>query len=201
MKKSIVEESHLTSVKKLIKDVFQKRNVFSEQKKQLPEILVITTFPPRDCEIATYAQELIQSLKAKSQNLFEVKICALNVLNEQHDYGNAVDYVLDVEAVNSFTDLAQIINNDDNIHIVLIQHEFGFFNNKEEELVQFLKKLDKSVLIAFHTVLAKPDVSLQQNVQELTNASDKIIVKNNSSQNILVNDYQVSKDKISVIGH
>lgn len=201
MKNSIVTEGNSTSVEKLIKDTFQKRNAFPSSKKQLPEILIMTTFPPRHCEIAAYAQELIQSLKTKLHALFEVKICAMNVSNEQHDYGNAVDYVLDVEAVNSFSDLAQIINEDDNIHIVLIEHEFGFFNNKESELIQFLKKLNKSVLIAFHTVLPKPDASLQQNVQEITNASDGVIVKNDSSQNILVNDYQVSKDKISVAPH
>jgi hypothetical protein len=201
MKNNTVKENHLTPVEKLIKDVFQKRNVFSEQKKQLPEILVITTFPPCDSEIANYAQKLIKSLKAKLHTLFEIKICALNVSNEQHDYGNAVDYILNVEAVNSFKELAQMINNDDNIRIILIEHEFGFFNNKEEELIKFLKKLDKSVLITFHTVLSKPDASLQQNVQELTNASDGIIVKNNSYQNILVNDYQIPKDKISVITH
>lgn len=201
MKNNIIAESHLASVEKLIKDTFRKRNVFSYHNQQLPEILVMTTFPPRDCEIAAYAQELIQTLKTKLHTLFEVKICALNVSDEQHDYGNAADYILDVQAVNSFAELAKIINDDDNIHIVLIEHEFGFFSNKEEELIQFLKKLDKSVLIRFHTVLPKPDALLQQKVQEMTNASDGIIVKSNSSQDILVNDYKVSKDKISVVSH
>ena len=201
MKNNIVIENHPTSVEKLIKDIFQKRDVFPDLKKQLPEILVITTFPPHESEIAAYAKELIQSLKAKLHTLFEVKICALNVSNEQHDYGNAVDYILNAEAVNSFKELAQIINDNDNIHIVLIEHEFGFFSNKEEELIQFLKTLDKSVLIAFHTVLPKPNQLLQQNIQNLTNASDGVIVKSNSSQDILVNDYQIPKDKISVIPH
>lgn len=199
MKNEIVLKNNSTSVEKLIKDTFQKREVSSNHTMQLPEILILTTLPTRDCEIAKYSQELIHFLRVRFHELFEIKICALNVSNEQYDYGKGVDYVLDVDTVNSFTELAEKINDNENIRLILIEHEFGFFNTKEEEFIQFLKKLNTSILITFHTVLPKPDESLQRNVQEMIKASDRIIVKSDSSQNILVNDYQVSKDKISVV--
>jgi glycosyltransferase involved in cell wall biosynthesis len=49
--------------------------------------------------------------------------------------------------------------------------------------------------------LPRPDLDLQQNVQEIADVADGIIVMTNSSSTILENDYQVNKDKISVIPH
>ncbi len=50
----------------------------------LPEILVITTFPPRQCGIATYSQDLIKALNEHYVDSFSIKICALENENEKH---------------------------------------------------------------------------------------------------------------------
>ena len=50
----------------------------------LPEILVITTFPPRQCGIATYSQDLIKALNDHYVDSFSIKICALENNNEKH---------------------------------------------------------------------------------------------------------------------
>ena len=53
-------------------------NLFLVNSKQkLPEILFITTYPPRECGIATYSQDLIKALNSKFQNSFNIKIGAL----------------------------------------------------------------------------------------------------------------------------
>ena len=40
------------------------------------EILFITSYPPRECGIATYSQDLIESLKNKFSNSLSIKVCA-----------------------------------------------------------------------------------------------------------------------------
>ena len=49
----------------------------SVETKDLPEILFITSFPPRECGIATYSQDLIKAINNKFSNSFSIKVCAL----------------------------------------------------------------------------------------------------------------------------
>jgi hypothetical protein len=52
----------------------------------LPEILVLTTYPPRQCGIATYSEDLIKALNDHYVDSFSIKVCALENDNERHTY-------------------------------------------------------------------------------------------------------------------
>jgi hypothetical protein len=41
------------------------------------EILFITSYPPRECGIATYSQDLVKALNNKFSSSFTFSICAL----------------------------------------------------------------------------------------------------------------------------
>jgi glycosyltransferase involved in cell wall biosynthesis len=167
----------------------------------LPKILFITSYPPRECGIATYSQDLITALNKKFSNSFNIGICALESEDEKHDYSGETEYILNVDDPGSFASLAKNINDDTDIRIVMIQHEFGFFEKKKDEFVQFLSDLSKSVVIVFHTVLPNPNESLRKNVQEISGLVDSIIVMTNSSAGILTGEYRVPQEKITVIPH
>ena len=53
-----------------------------KSEKPLPEILFITSFPPRECGIATYSQDLMKALNHKFGNSFTLKVCAVETENE-----------------------------------------------------------------------------------------------------------------------
>ena len=167
----------------------------------LPKILFITSYPPRECGIATYSQDLITALDKKFSNSFNIGICALESEDEKHDYTGEIEYILNVDNPGSFASLAKNINDDADIRIVMIQHEFGFFEKKKDEFVQFLSDLTKSVVIVFHTVLPHPNESLKENVQEISGLAESIIVMTNSSAGILTSDYRIPQEKITVIPH
>jgi glycosyltransferase involved in cell wall biosynthesis len=168
---------------------------------RFPRILFITSYPPRECGIATYSQDLITALNKQFSNSFSIGICALESEDEKHDYNGKIEYILNVDNPGSFASLAKNINADAQIRIVMIQHEFGFFEKKKDEFVQFLNELTKSVAIAFHTVLPHPDESLKENVQEISGLVESIIVMTNSSAGILTSDYGIPPEKITVIPH
>ena len=167
----------------------------------LPEILFITSYPPRVCGIATYSQDLIKALDNKFSNSFSIKVCALESGETGYLYGSEVKYILKTSSIEGYEELALKINNDNCIKIVLIQHEFGFYKEQEQLFQQFLDHLSRPVVIVFHTVLPKPEELLIEKVQNIADACDSIVVMTNNSAQILTNDYEVSKQKISVIGH
>jgi len=167
----------------------------------LPEILFITSYPPRECGLATYSQDLIKTLNNKFNGSFRIQVCALESKNEIHIYKEEIKHVLNTDLPNAFVELAETINDNDTIRAVMIQHEFGFFEKKETDFKQFLNAITKPVVIAFHTVLPNPNELLKINVQEISGSSESIIVMTNSAAKILINDYGVAENKITVIPH
>jgi glycosyltransferase involved in cell wall biosynthesis len=167
----------------------------------MPEILFICTFPPRECGIATYSQDLIKAINKKFGNSFRISVCALENENEKHSYPEEVKYVFDTSQPDSYINFAETINENDNIRMVLIQHEFGFFYRHEEEFATFLESLNKPSLIVFHTVLPKPDSVFRERVERISNACDSIIVMTDNSAGMLTTDYSVDHHKVHVIPH
>ncbi|MBC7650284.1 MAG: glycosyltransferase, partial [Deinococcales bacterium] len=165
------------------------------------EILFITSYPPRECGIATYSQDLIKALNNKFNKSFTITICPIESDSEQHIYDDEIDYILNIDSPNAFHKLAKAINNNIAISMVLIQHEFGFFEKKGGNFKQFLNALEKPIIMVFHTVLPQPDELLKIKVQRIAEVGTSIVVMTNASAKILINDYDIPSEKISVIAH
>ncbi len=170
-------------------------------KNEPAEILFITSYPPRECGIATYSQDLIKALNNKFSNSLSLKVCALESSEANLKYADEVKYVLKTSLADSYGKLASKINKDDQIKIVLIQHEFGFFNKQEHAFLQFLSGISKPVVIVFHTVIANPAEQLKAKIISIAAACESIIVMTHNSAEILLKDYGLPGDKISVIAH
>lgn len=195
------KNNHIFSTREVLKRTAITKSIFIESQNILPKILFVTTYPPRECGIATYSQDLIEALNNKFRKSFDIKICALENQNDKHCFPENVDYVLETDNQNSYLELAENINQNKHISMVLIQHEFGLFKSNEDDFILFLKSLNKPIIVAFHTVLPNPDDLLKENVQKINQVVDSFIVMTKSSAKLLVNDYDISNEKISVIQH
>ena len=171
------------------------------QKSELAEILFITSYPPRECGIATYSQDLIKALHNKFSSSLSIKVCALESGNINYQYPEEVKYTLKTSLAADYLKLAGRINDDDSIKIVLIQHEFGFFKLQEKSFLLFLYELQKPVVIVFHTVLPHPAKELKSKINNIAGFCCSIVVMTNNSSDILVNDYGLPQEKITVIAH
>lgn len=176
-------------------------NVIIEPDCILPEILFITTLPPRECGIATYSQDLINALNNQFENSLNCVICALESETEQHQYKQQPKYILNTDSRNSFIKIAFLINKDENIKLVVLQHEFGFFTKNEREYKQFLDSISKPIVFVFHTILPNPNKDLKSEVENMAAIASAIIVMTNDAATILKNEYSVAPYKISVIQH
>ncbi|MEC5165597.1 glycosyltransferase involved in cell wall biosynthesis [Flavobacterium sp. PL11] len=169
---------------------------------KLPEIVIMTSYPPRECGIATYSQDLKNAIQQKFGSSFTIKICALEAGEVNHQYPKEVKYRINTQEVQNFTTLAKNLNANKNISMLFLQHEFGLFGgNYGEYLLPFLKKITTPVSTTFHTVLPNPNDKLKSIVQEIAYYSESIVVMTIFSKQILIKDYGISIDKITVIAH
>lgn len=196
-----IKLKNLFSIKSHLDLISESKSDYSKKEKQLPEILFISTFPPRECGIATYSQDLILAINNKFSNSFSIKIAALETQTEQHFYNEDMYAILQTDNSHSYTELAKKINDDHQLEIVLIQHEFGLFYGNEADFISFLNLITKPKVVVFHTVLPRPDEKFKLHVQDINNSVDALIVMTNNSERILSEDYLIAEEKISVIPH
>ncbi len=168
---------------------------------QVSEIIFLTSYPPRECGIATYSKDLERALSEKFGQSFTLKVFPLESKSERHQYPKGIEHVLNTNNALDFQKASHRINSDPNVGLVLIQHEFGLFKDSENAFLEFLEFLDKPIAITFHTILPEPTAELKRNVQRMSSLSDAIIVMTRTSAEILVRTYGVRADKITVIPH
>ena len=172
-------------------------------KKIKNNILYLSTFPPRECGIATFTKDLTDTMDRKFNPRIKSKILAIN--NEDTDiynYDGRVTHQITATNIETYITAANNINEDEDIKLVHVQHEFGIFGGEYgNNLIPFLQVIQKPVIITFHTVLPQPDISLQRTVQFLLGKARAVIVMNELSKKILEEEYNANKSEITVIPH
>jgi len=81
-------------------------------KNALAEILFITSYPPRECGIATYSHDLISALNNKFCDSFSIKVCALESTDTNYRYPREVKYTLKTSIASRYKKLATSILNE-----------------------------------------------------------------------------------------
>ena len=67
--------------------------------------------------------------------------------------------------------------------------------------MEFLYEISKPIVVVFHTVLPNPNEVLRAKIKNIAALCESIIVMTKNSAKILMNDYGVMEQKISVIAH
>lgn len=198
---NLIEELHLGPFLRSIHLGNTFKSTFSPTT-HLPEVLFVSSYPPRECGIATYSQDLIAAIQNKFIDSFNVSVCALEDGRKKYDYPPEVKYVLDTTFAKGYVELAHSINTDHAIKSVVFQHEFGFYQGKmEDAFFELLFLIRKPIITVFHTVLPLPNKELQAKIKIITSACSSIIVMTNNAAQILHKKYGVLSSKIEVIAH
>ncbi len=161
----------------------------------MKEILCISSYPPRECGIATFTDDLVRAVHQKFGTSYAFRVCALESENEKHVYDPIVKYTLDTSSEIAYTSVANLVEQDADIELVLVQHEFGLFHGQEDVFLQFLKRISQPKVIVFHTVLSCPGKDLQVYLQQVARACEAVIVMTQHSSNILQEDYHIPGEK------
>jgi glycosyltransferase involved in cell wall biosynthesis len=172
-----------------------------EESDQL-ELLLISSFPERQCGIATFSEDLRNSLLEKFGGILKISICAIE--NEPYitKLQDPITHILEAQNPLSYQNLAKNVTKNPKIRGVIIQHEFGLFGGPYGDyLFYFLDKIDIPVFVTFHTVLPNPSNERLEIVRRISERASRVVVMSEYGSNILKNDYNIDVSKIEIIAH
>ena len=91
-------------------------------------ILYLSTYPPRECGIATFTRDLSDAIDRRISPLVKSRIFAMNSNGVNiYNYPKKVVYQISDTDMNDYIEAAKKINASKSIKLVSIQHEFGIF--------------------------------------------------------------------------
>ena len=119
------------------------------KKKEIDNILYVSTFPPRECGIATFTKDLTSAMDHRFNPSLKSKILAINENGSSiYNYGGEVKFQLNESDIENYTECAEKVNKSEKIKLVSIQHEFGIFGGlgNGEYLIPFMQKRNIEML-------------------------------------------------------
>ncbi len=166
------------------------------------KICFLSNFPPKECGIATFTQDLVTSMNKKFNPKVKSRVIALNEESNIYNYDSRVTMEMNKDYLEDYINIAKKINRSDKIKIVCIQHEFGIFGGEYGSyIIPFLETIEKPVVVTFHSVLPQPDNLRKNVVKFICDKCAATIVMAESAIDILNKYYGVPKNKIHVIRH
>src|SRR3989338_8285574 len=171
--------------------------------KETLKIIYLSSFPPRECGMATFTQDLAGALDNLLETVIDSRIAAMNTdAVSRYHYPRGVIFQLDPYCEQDFINTAEKINKTADIKLVNIQHEFGLFGDKYgSNVLSFLEALKKPSIVTFHSTLPSPNPELHKAVRGVAEKSSALVAMTNRSREILIVDYGIDEKKVSVILH
>ena len=166
-------------------------------------ICFLSTFPPRECGIATFTRDLAYSIKRRRNPKVDISIAAINDNPTTiYNYDHKVNFTISQNDIEDYIDLAKKINKKKSIKVVSIQHEFGIFGGEYGNfLIPFLEALKKPAVVTFHSILQEPDEYQKKVVKFVVKKAAAIVVMAKKAIEILDKTYEVDTSKVYYVPH
>ncbi|HKU67958.1 MAG TPA: glycosyltransferase family 4 protein [Candidatus Baltobacteraceae bacterium] len=166
----------------------------------VPRTLFLGSFPPRECGIATFTKDVVDSFDRTFATSSEI-IAIDEPGGEVRTYGPEVVARLRQNSRDSYTDVAAIVNAHP-AQVLNIQHEYGLFGGERGEwLIDLLQASEKPVVLTLHTVLPDPDEIMLRVTRDLCRYANSIVVLSETGRDLLDRVYHIDLSRVRVIHH
>ena len=166
----------------------------------IDSVAVIGNYLPRQCGIATFTTDLVESLTAEAPDICNW-VVAMNDKPEGYAYPEKVRFEINQNKLSDYSMASQFLNISQT-DIVCVQHEYGLFGGQAGgHLLKLLGGLRMPVVTTLHTVLKDPAPKYRGVMCKLSDLSDKLVVMSRKAADLLKDDYAVPDDKIAFIHH
>ena len=123
------------------------------------KIAYIGSYPPRECGIGTFTQNLFSSttaLEADSGTHHEAFVIAMDDQEDAYDYPEEVQFTIQQEQQGDYIEAARFINLS-GADVCVLEHEFGIFGGQNGVyILPLLHRLEIPLMVTLHTVLKTP---------------------------------------------
>jgi len=159
----------------------------------------LSTYVPRECGIATFTKDLIDSIDFLGK-FAPARVIGVNEIGTIYDYDSRVKQQIRQDFEEDYVQAAKYINSS-RINAVNVQHEFGIYGGEwGKYLLSFLQNVNKPVITTLHTVQPDFEQKARNVLKEITDHSKAIVVMAKAAKNIL-KQYGVPSSKIKVVQH
>jgi polysaccharide biosynthesis protein PslF len=135
-------------------------------------VAFLSTYPPRECGLATFTQDLVRELD-KVALIDNPKVIAVS--NDRYTYSDRVIMELNQHDRDSYLKTADEINHS-NIELLVIEHEYGIFGGESGEyILDLVNNLQIPFVTTLHTVLPNPTEKQREILKKLGEKSAKIV--------------------------
>lgn len=162
--------------------------------------LFVGSFPPRECGIATFTKDVVDSYDAHSGSRSHV-IAIDDRSGCGYAYDSQVIGRIEADERRSYYEAALMVNRH-RCSVVNIQHEYGLFGGENGAwCLDFIDALQKPIVLTLHTVIPAPSSDHALIAQRLCQSAARVVVLSETGRRLLVGRYGVAPDKVAVIHH
>ena len=161
-----------------------------------PSFVILSTYPPTQCGLATFAAALYRGLRDVGTQRVGVVRVSDDVNAEP---ANEVVGVLRSKSARSRIEVARTINSYD---VLILQHEFGIFGGENgSEVLDVLADVHIPVIVTMHTVPLVPTRSQRSVFEALALRADALVAMTQIAHDRCVDTFDVEESKVMTIPH
>ena len=164
----------------------------------------IGTYPPRECGIGTFTQNLFMSMISQKEDKYtrhEALVVAMDDQEKTYDFPEEVQFKIRQEQQGDYIEAARFINLS-GADVCVLEHEFGIFGGQSGiYILPLLHRLEIPLIVTLHTVLKTPSYNEKAILAEICKMAAKVIVMSHKAVEFLTTIYSLSPDKIEIIEH
>ncbi|MCM1567689.1 MAG: glycosyltransferase [Dehalobacter sp. 4CP] len=167
-----------------------------EKTYQTRKLTFLSTYPPRECGLATFTEDLMNEIDKIGS--FRPNVIAVTNTEEYED--SRVAAKLSQHDRASYFQTARWANT--HTGLLVIEHEYGIFGGEcGEYILDLAKNLTIPFIITTHTVLTNPSPKQRIVLHELGRLSAMVVTMAESAVPLLIRTYGIEPSKITVIAH
>jgi polysaccharide biosynthesis protein PslF len=155
---------------------------------------MVSTYPPTQCGIATFAAALSGGLYEYGDDVGIVRVGA-----DGEAPAKIVVAELNDPSGHETVDAIDALNRSD---VVIVQHEYGIYDGPDgDSIIPVLESIERPTIVVAHTVLEHPTPHQRSVLEAVVRAADAVVVMTEAGRVRLCTSFDVDTRKISVIPH